>query len=152
MTATDETVDYHGHRIVDCGWLEPPIEEHGPSCERCSGSLAVAATEPNFDRTQFWCSVIHPFLHGPISRPEVRDAQRYRDGVQLTVNIWDAQSAPDYREQLFNLTAGEARQLAAQLVAAADSHDGINESHHVLRRIDKIAKKIGLNGMDIYGP
>jgi hypothetical protein len=152
MATTDETVDYYGHCIVDCGWLESPIEARGPYCERSSGSNAVAVTEPKWDRTQFWCSVIHPFLHGATPRAEARNAQRYRDGVQLTVNIWDKNSAPDCGEQLFNMTAGEARQLAAQLVAAADSHDGINQSHHVLRRIDKIAKKIGLDGADIYGP
>lgn len=48
----------------------------------------------------------------------------------------------------FNLTAGEARQLAAQLVAAADSYDSVNQDDLIMRRLEKIADHVGA---DIWG-
>ncbi len=43
----------------------------------------------------------------------------------------------------FNLTAGEARQLAAQLVPAADSHDSPDQNSVIMRRLEKIANHVG---------
>ena len=48
-----------------------------------------------------------------------------------------------------NFTVAQARQLAAQLIAAADSHDGINHDVAVMRRLEKIALHVGA---DISGP
>jgi hypothetical protein len=44
---------------------------------------------------------------------------------------------------LFNMTAAEARSLAAHLVAAADSKDSIDDSHLVKRVLEKIAEHLG---------
>jgi hypothetical protein len=48
----------------------------------------------------------------------------------------------------FNLTPAEARQLAAQLIAAADSHDGIGQGEFILRRLEKMAGHVGA---DMFG-
>lgn len=137
-----ETHEFHGACIVGCGWRECDDLQniHPGFCERTVGSKASAVTEPGFHRVQFWCAAIAPYLHGKVSRKESREAYKYRDGVHLIVNTWD--DGPDYRETTYNMTSGEARQLAAQLVAAADSHDGINQGHFVLRRLEKLGKKV----------
>jgi hypothetical protein len=48
-----------------------------------------------------------------------------------------------WRELAFHMSSGEARQLAAQLVAAADSKDRVNQDDWILRRLEKIAKHVG---------
>jgi hypothetical protein len=49
-----------------------------------------------------------------------------------------------WQELKFNLTPAEARQLAAQLVAAADNHDGgFGQDRHIMHRLDKIPKNLG---------
>src|SRR6478672_13171577 len=48
-----------------------------------------------------------------------------------------------WQELKFNLTPAEARQLAAQLVAAADNHDGVGQDRHIMHRLDKIPKNLG---------
>jgi hypothetical protein len=132
--ATDntETVHRHGHCIVGCGHDGPDNGDprHGDYCERLVGGKSNAVTEPGWERVQFWCTVIHPYVHGTVSQAHARDCDQYRDGVQLFAEIRD-ESSPDtfnWREVRYNLTTAEARQLAAQLVAAADSKDGINRA------------------------
>jgi hypothetical protein len=48
----------------------------------------------------------------------------------------------------FNLSAAEDRSLAAQLVAAADSHDKIDADSYIMRRLEKIADHLGA---DVFG-
>ena len=143
MTTTPgETREYAGHCIVGCGWLDNDPAEHPPYCERHVGGKAHAVTEPGWHRAQFWCYVISPFNHGMLSPADASAAEQHRDGIQLTAEIWDQvrdESDFPYREVMYNMTAAEARQLAAQLVAAADSHDGISQDHHLMRRTEKLA-------------
>ena len=134
MTTTDtdntETIHLHGRCIVGCGHDGPDDGDpkHGPYCERLVGSNANGFTEPGWERVQFWAAVISPYVHGTVSIQHSRDCHQHRDGVQLTALVRDETSAETFgwREVKFNLSAAEARQLAAQLVAAADSKDGIN--------------------------
>lgn len=51
----------------------------------------------------------------------------------------------DWRGLKYNLTAAESRQLGAQLIAAADSHDGIGQDVHIMHRLEKIAAHVGAN-------
>jgi len=132
--ATDtETITYHGRCIVGCGHDGPNNgdPEHGPYCERSVGGHANGVTEPGRDRVEFWCSVISPYVHGTVSKEHARDCAQYRDGVQLAVVVRDETDTSGRRETKFNLSAAEARSLAAQLVAAADSHDGIGRDRQV---------------------
>jgi hypothetical protein len=120
------TFAYAGRCIIGCDWDDPEGDlVHGPYCERLVGSRANAVTEPGWERTQFWCTVISAYLQGEMSRADVRDAYEYRDGVQLTASVAGTirpqESQPGWQAVSFNLTPAEARQLAAQLVAAADS-------------------------------
>ncbi|MAS06204.1 MAG: hypothetical protein CL534_16190 [Ahrensia sp.] len=145
-----------GTCIVGCGWREVVNDgygEHPGYCERTGGGSAEAVTEPGWTRTQFWCSVISPYNDGLFTQDELRTANRNRDGVQLAATFNGEIPEPteeggDWRRLMFNLTPGEARQLAAQLVAAADSHDCINKDEYVMRRLEKIAKHVGA---DIWG-
>ncbi len=130
--ATDqtETIHRHAYCIVGCGHDGPDNGDpkHGPYCERLVGGHANAVTEPGWERVQFWCSVISPYVHGTVSKQHSRECDQYRDGVQLVALVRDETCAEafEWRESKFNLSAAEARQLAAQLVAAADSRDGIS--------------------------
>ena len=80
---------------------------------------------------------------GHLSPVHVRDCDRYSDGIQLSVNVdgeipvstaWEGSR---WHEVKFNLTPGEVRQLAAHLIAAADSHGGIDQSHHTRLLLEK---------------
>lgn len=143
------TVTREGYCIVGCGHDGAGFD-HGPYCERSVGGQANAVTEPGWQEVQFWCSVISPHIHGTVSRAHAAACDRNRDGVRLTALTRDETATETFgwRELGYNLTAGEARQLAAHLVAAADSHDGIDQTHHMLNRIGKLAQKVGA---DIYG-
>jgi hypothetical protein len=146
-----DAISAHGHCIVGCGEDGPPNGDpnHGPYCERSVGSKANAVTEPSWVRTQFWCSVISPYMHGEYPTPFYDDCQKYRDGVQLTASVQGEIAVepqqPGWQDLKFNLTPGEARQLAAQLVAAANSNDGIDQSPHLNWRLDKIADRLDMN-------
>lgn len=96
--------------------------------QRMVGSNANGVTEPGWERVQFWCTVISPYIHGTVSEEHSWDCDQYRNGVQLEADVRDETCTDTFgwREIKFNLSAAEARQLAAQLVAAADSHDGIS--------------------------
>jgi hypothetical protein len=126
-TDQTETIQRWGYCIVDCGHDGPDNGDpkHGPYCERSVGGSANAVTEPGWKRVEFWCSVISPYVHGTVAKQHSRDCDQYRDGVQLMANVRDetCDETFGWREIMFNLPAAEARQLAAQLVAAADSHD-----------------------------
>ncbi|WP_283604986.1 hypothetical protein [Mycolicibacterium poriferae] len=145
-----------GHCIVGCGWREvvqDGMGEHPAYCERTGGGHAEAVTEPGWTRTQFWCSVISPYNDGLFTQEELRAADRHRDGIQLAATFEGDPPEPveegsGWQRLGFNLTPGEARQLAAQLIAAADSHDQINQDDYVLRRLEKIARHVGA---DIWG-
>jgi hypothetical protein len=149
MTTTGDTQEYAGHCIVGCGWQDTDAE-HPSYCERTVDSKAEGVTEPGWAHTQFWCSVIHPFHNGLLTRSEVSESDKNRGGVQLEVSVRDdaATQSFGWRETKFNLSAAQARQLAAQLVAAADSNDGISKNHHLMRRIEKLAKGVGV---EVYG-
>lgn len=153
---TTKTIEQAGHCIVGCGWREAVQDgygEHPGYCERTLGGHAEAVSEPNWTRTQFWCSVISPFNDGVFTAEELKAANRHRDGIQLAATFCGEPPEPtleggDWRRLAFNLSPGEARQLAAQLIAAADSHDQINQDEYVMRRLEKIAKHVGA---DIWG-
>ena len=86
------------------------------------GSNANAVTEPGWQKVQFWCSVIHPHIRGTVTRTHAADCDQYRDGVQLLADKRNEDTG-EWAELRFNLSAAEARSLAAQLVAVADGHD-----------------------------
>jgi hypothetical protein len=149
---SDERVHIHSHCIVDCGWLD--LEDHGDYCERTVGGVTSAVTEPGWTETQIWCSVISSYIRGTVPLSYNQDCNRYRNGVQATIQARgdieiDRQSEDGWSKVRVNFTPAEARQLAAQLVAAADSHDGIAKGEYVMRRLEKIA---GHLGADIFGP
>jgi hypothetical protein len=76
------------------------------------------------------------------------------DGVQATINVRgeditvERESDKGWSKLRFNFTPAEARQLAAQLVAAADSYDRIEQGDYIMRRLEKIAAHLGA---DIFG-
>jgi hypothetical protein len=157
MTATtngqqDEQVSMYSHCIVDCGWLECD-GEHGPYCESTVGGMARAVTEPGWSETQIWCSVISSYIRGTVPQSYSQDCNRYRDGVQVTIQAHgditiDRESEDGWSKVRFNFTSAEARQLAAQLIAAADSRDHIGQDAYIMRRLEKIADHLGA---DIFG-
>jgi hypothetical protein len=136
----EELVEQHAGCIIGCGWDGPDDPTHPEWCERAVGGHADAVTEPRWVPTQFWTAVIRPHLRGTFSRSYSERSDRNRDGVRLTVNVasqdvtFSEDAGGPWRELGFNLTAGEARQLAAQLVAAADSHDSVNQDDLIMRR------------------
>lgn len=147
-----ETVDVHNGCIVDCGWKDCG-GEHGDYCERTVGSMARAVTEPGWAETEIWCSVISSYIRGTVPVSYSQDCNRFRNGVQATIQahgdiVIDRESEEGWSKVRFNFTPAEARQLAAQLVAAADSHDGIGQDAHIMRRLEKIAQRVGA---DIWG-
>jgi hypothetical protein len=93
-------------------------------------------------------------LRGTYPQSYSNNSNKHRDGVRLTVNVasrdvtFSEDAGEPWRELGFNLTSGEARQLAAQLTAAADSHDGVAQDAHIMRRLEKIAQHVGA---DIWG-
>lgn len=150
-----ETHASAGHCIVDCGWAEVVRDggEHPDFCERSVGGRATAVTEPGWTRTEFWCAVISPYNDGVFTAEDLRNRNRHRDGVQLAATFVDNLPEPvdeggGWRRLAFNLTPGEARQLAAQLVAAAESSDRINQDAYVMRRLEKIGRHVGA---DVFG-
>jgi hypothetical protein len=149
----DEQISVHSHCIVDCGWLDVEGDDHGDYCERTVGSCANAVTEPGWAATQVWCSVISSYIRGTVSQSYYSDSNRYRNGVQATVQAHgditiDRESEAGWSKVRLNFTSAEARQLAAQLIAAADSHDHINKDDYLMRRVEKIAQHVGA---DIFG-
>src|SRR4051794_22228617 len=143
----EQQVRSYSHCIADCGWLDVE-DHHGDYCERTAGSCANAVTEPGWAETQVWCSVISPYIRGTVSQSYLRASNRYRTGVQATIQARgdftiDRESEKGWSKVRINFTPAEARQLAAQLVAAADSHDGIRKDDLVMRRLEKIAKHVG---------
>jgi hypothetical protein len=144
----DEQISVHSHCIVDCGWLDVEGDDHGDYCERTVGSSANAVTEPGWAETQVWCSVISSYIRGTIPQSYLRDCNRYRNGVQATIQARgditvDRESEAGWSKVRINFTAAEARSLAAQLIAAADSHDQIHKNDHMMRRLEKIAEHVG---------
>jgi hypothetical protein len=82
-----------------------------------------------------------------------QDCNRYRDGVQVSILAHgditvDRESDVGWNKVPVHFTPAEARQLAAQLVAAADSHDRVCQDDYVMRRLEKIARHVGA---DIFG-
>lgn len=145
--------------MVDCDELEsgPPDgnPDHGPYCQRGAGSKANAVTEPGWATTQFWCSVISPYLHGTHPTSYYDDCQKkYRDGVLLTALV-DGEivvkrdPGGSWGSVQFNMTPAEARQLAARPIGAADRKDGVSQSPNLLRRLEKMADHLGV---EIWGP
>ncbi|KAA1248222.1 hypothetical protein F0Q45_21745 [Mycobacterium simiae] len=137
-----DTVTRTGHCIVSCGHDGADFD-HGPYCERSVGGQANGVTEPGWQEVQFWCSVIGPYIHGTVSRAHAAACDRNRNGVRLTA-LTRATETFGWRELGYNLTAGEARQLAAHLVAAADSHDGIDRTHLLWDRVTKLGQAAGI--------
>jgi len=110
-------------------------------------------TEPGWVEAQFWSSVISPYIRGTVSQSHARDCDRYRSGVQTTISVRgeitvDRESEPQWSKLRFNFTPAEARQLAAQLIAGADSHDRIGQDDYIMRRLEKIADHLGA---DVFG-
>jgi hypothetical protein len=150
----DEQISVYSHCIVDCGWIDVEGDEHGDYCERTVGACATGVTEPGWAETQVWCSVISSYIRGTIPQSYLRDCNRYRNGVQATIQARGdvtvgRESEAGWSKVRINFTAAEARQLAAQLVAAADSHDHISQDAPLMRRLEKIADHVGA---DIFGP
>jgi hypothetical protein len=150
----DELVESYSHCIVDCGWEDLPDDAHGDYCERTVGGCATGVTEPGWAKTQVWCSVISSYIRGTVPLPYLWDCNRYRNGIQATIQAHgditiDSESEEGWSKVRINFTAAEARQLAAQLVAGADSHDHITRDQFVMRRLEKIAEHVGAK---IFGP
>lgn len=146
--SAEDMQEYVGRCVVGCGFGDEDRSAHPPACERHAGGKARAVTEPDLQRAQFWAYVIHPFNHGVLSRDAVRTNDEFRDGVRLTAEIFDDAAQFKWQEVTFNLTAGEARQLAATLIAAADSHDQIDQTHHLLNRIEKLGDTLRYANID----
>jgi hypothetical protein len=110
--------------------------------------MTSAVTDPGWAETQIWCSVISPFIRGTVPLPYLRASNRYRSGVQALIQARgditiDSESEEGWSKVRFNFTPAEARQLAAQLVAAADSHDHIRQDATIMRTLEKIARHVG---------
>ena len=50
------------------------------------------------------------------------------------------------------MTPAEARSLAAQLTAAADSDDMIGQDAQIMRRLEKIAERLGVDIQGLAAP
>ncbi len=114
---------YHGHHTWWCSDRDEGPHDEAPVlyCERQIGG-AEAVTEPGWNPVQLWVSTISAFLHGNYTGAEVAAEERNRSGVQLSALVRvDSEWVPSE----FNMRSGEARTLAALLVAAADISDGI---------------------------
>lgn len=123
MARINDTFDCYGHHTTWCSGQDDPHDADSPYCEYMVGGVEGVA-EPNWIRTQVWITTIAPFTHGTFTRREYDAVQRNRRGVQLSHqsdlgNGWTP-------ETFINLPSGEARTLAALLVAAADISDGID--------------------------
>lgn len=122
MTRKTDTFECYGHHTV---WCSDPNDLHDADCPYCEYMVGgiEGVTEPNWTRTQVWVTTIAPFTHGTFTRSEHKAVEQHRKGVQLshqsdTASGWTA-------ETLINLPSGEARTLAALLIAAADISDNI---------------------------
>lgn len=121
-----DTVERHGWHATWCDGQDGPHDERWPYCERMIGGIDSALTEPEWDRAQIWVSTIAAFLHGTFTTDEVAAAERNRTGIQLDLLIRTG-AGPDngWESTRINMRSGDARTLAALLVAAADLSDGI---------------------------
>src|SRR4051812_40189865 len=106
----DEMYSSTGRCIVGCGWDSPDLHGAHPGyCERPIGDCARGVTEPEWNATHFWCSVIRSRLDGEFPKSFVRDSEQYRHGIQLGLEIWGdvpaSRPSPDarYQEVKFNL-------------------------------------------------
>jgi hypothetical protein len=106
------------------------------------GSNANAVTEPGWQKVQFWCSVIHPHIRGTVTRTHAADCDQYRDGVQLLADKRNEDTG-EWAELRFNLSAAEARSLAAQLLPLLTATTKIGADAFIMRRLEKIADHLG---------
>ncbi len=117
-----DLVERHGWHTTWCVGRDEPHDERWPYCERQIGGVDSAVTEPDWNRAQVWVSTIHAFLHGTFTTDYAAAADRNRKGVQLEFLVHDG---IEWQTQRVNVHSGDARTLAALLVAAADVSDGI---------------------------
>ncbi|WP_083208397.1 hypothetical protein [Mycobacterium malmoense] len=124
--SSTDIVDRHGWHSIWCEGQHEPHSERWPYCERMIGGVNSAITEPDWNRAQVWVSVISAFLHGTFTAPYALAAERNRNGIQLDLLI-DSGDGEDggWESTRINIRSGDARTLAALLVAAADVSDGI---------------------------
>jgi hypothetical protein len=128
MTQTPDTKDWHGYHAVWCNLRGEPHDEHFPFCEYQVGGVE-AVTEPGWSRSQLWVSTITSFLHGTYTPSQSAAEERNRTGVQLSCLVYEGgDENAGWTEKSFNIRSGEARSLAAQLIAAADISEGINRT------------------------
>lgn len=124
-SSTDIT-ERHGWHAIWCEGQDEPHNERWPYCERMIGGIDSALTEPEWDRAQIWVSTIDAFLHGTFTTDEVAAAERNRKGIQLDLLIHTGAGADNgWDGTRVNIRSGDARTLAALLIAAADLSDGI---------------------------
>lgn len=127
---TPDVINRHGHHAWWCDGAKDGLhDDRWPYCEASIGG-ADAVTEKGgvddatWERADFHVSTISAFTHGDFDGEQLRRIERNRAGVHLHVDVWDREGR-EYAEQSFNLTSGEARRLAAELIAGADLSDGI---------------------------
>lgn len=123
---SDDIIERHGWHAVWCEGQDEPHDERWPYCERMIGGVDLAITEPEWDRAQIWVSTISAFFHGTFKTGEVVAAERNRKGIQLDLLIHSGDGADNgWDSTRINVGSGDARTLAALLVAAADLSDGV---------------------------
>ena len=118
---SDTNLERHGYHTVWCSDSDDLHDDRSPYCERLIGGTD-GVTEPRWAPTQLWVSTIHAFLHGTYTANEERAEEQHRVGVQLSILVHDGS---EWVEKMINMRSGDARTLAALLVAAADINDGI---------------------------
>lgn len=124
----NEVFHIYGHHTVWCT-TESPEDDHDdrwPWCDRLIGG-AEGVSEPGWQRTQIWASTIAAFTRGVVTREGWAAEERNRRGVQLTFSTLTNDDGRNswVDSSITNLSSGEARRLAAILVAAADLSDGL---------------------------
>lgn len=119
---SDDLLDWHGHHALWCTDNDDPHDDRAPWCERMVGGVD-AVTEPTGAKAQLWVSNIRAFIHGKFTMAEHEGLEKRRNGIQLAFLV---KLAGQWDETLINVSSGDARTLAAQLIAAADINDGIN--------------------------
>ncbi len=120
-------LNHYGSCAAFCARSDMPtrgasVEQHGPWCSTPPLG-AVTGHDEAGRRAQVFVSASQLYVHGTYRREDLveRFDERY---VELTVYPPGAGDGPDDAIELF-LTLGEARRLAAQLVAGADVGDGL---------------------------
>lgn len=122
-----EMIDRHGYHTAWCAdYANGPHDPETPYCELQIGGIDAVEND-GFGPVQLWVTAIRPFLHGQYAPKTIRAEERNRNGIQLTCLVRDQNN---WVATHFNIRSGEARTLAALLIAGADILDGIDRTVH----------------------